>query len=139
MASTEGKNKELMRREVEEIFNEGKLELVDEYVAEDFVGHSPAAPEDSHGPEGYREYVRAARSAFPDLEVTIEDLIAEDDLVCRRTRFTGTHEGEFMGIEPTGNTVDVSGAVIYRIEDDQVAESWGQNDLMGMMEQLGVA
>lgn len=138
MTTTETENKALMRRDVEAVFNGGDLDLIDEYVADDYVGHT-SAPEDTHGPEGVREYVRMVRSAFPDLEVIIEDLIAEGDLVCRRTRFTGTHQGEFMGIEPTGNAVDVAGAVIYRIRDGQVVESWGLNDMMGLMEQLGVA
>lgn len=139
MSTTEARIKELVRQFNEEVWDNGNLDVIEEYVAAKYVGHNPTAPEPTKGPDGAREFVRAARAAFPALDVTTEDLIAEGNRVCRRTRFTGTHEGEFMGIAPTGNTVDVPGVLIYRIEDGRIVESWGQNDLMGMMEQLGVA
>lgn len=132
-------NKDIVRRMNEAVWNEGDLKVIDEYFADDYVGHNPATPDETRGPEGFREYVQAARSAFPDLDVTTEDLVAEGDRVCRRTRTTGTHEGSYKGIEATGNAVDVSGMIIYRLEDGQIAESWGQNDMMGMMKQLGLA
>lgn len=105
MSSTEAENKEIARRVAEEAWGEGKLELIDEYFAEEFVSHDPVGPEGIHGPEEYKEQITMFRSAFPDLTVTIEDSIAEGDKVVQRLGQTGTHEGEFMGVEPTGRQV----------------------------------
>lgn len=138
MQDTQTQHKELVRREVSELFNHGQFDRVGEFVAEDYVGHNPAQPGESRGIEGYLEYVRAARTGFPDLHVSIEDVVADGDKVYRRTRTTGTHEGPFMGIEATGNSIDVAGGVIYRVEDGLITESWGLNDVIGMMRQLGV-
>lgn len=82
--------------------------------------------------------MRMVRSAFPDLAVTTEDLIAEDDRVLTRYTLEGTHEGEFMGIEPTGAEVEVEGMSIGRIEDGKVVEGWTNMDVLGMLVQLGV-
>src|SRR5215207_10454783 len=97
--STE-ENKVLARRVLEEIFNKGNLDAADELLAPDFVDHDPSMPEDVRGPEGFKEYVSAYRSAFPDLHVQIEDQIAEGDKVTTRWTGTGTHEGELAGIAP---------------------------------------
>src|SRR5215207_4204368 len=86
-------NKALARRVMEELFNEGNLDAAEELIAPDFVDHDPAMPEDVRGPEGFKEYVRAFRSAFPDLHVRIEDQVAEGDKVVQRWTGTGTHDG----------------------------------------------
>ena len=78
------------------------------------------------------------RSAFPDLNVTVEDSIAEGDKVVQRLSQTGTHEGEFMGVEPTGRKVTSSGIIIGRLEDGKAVKEWAQLDQMGLMQQLGV-
>lgn len=138
MATTETDNKEMARRIAEEAWGEGNLEVIDEFLAEEFVSHNSAVPEDVHGPEGYKETIRMFRSAFPDLEVTIEDSIAEGDKVVLRVSQSGTHEGELMGIEPTGQYVETTGIVIGRAEDGKAVEEWAQLDNLGMMQQLGV-
>lgn len=138
MTTTEAENKELVRGAVNDMLVEGQWDRVDEYIAEDYVGHTVAAPEDIRGRDGFEEFYSGMQTAFPDIEVEIQELIAEDDKVVQRSRQSGTHEGEFMGIEATGNTFDVSGIVIYRIKDGKIAEDWVQSDMMGMMEQLGV-
>lgn len=138
MSTTEAEHKEVARRISEEVFDEGNLDLVDEFFADDFVGHSATAPEDLHGPEEYKEFVAMTRSAFPDVESTSEDLVAEGDRVVERHVARGTHQGEFMGIEPTGTEVEVEGITILRFEDGAVAESWDIADLFGRMQQLGV-
>lgn len=138
MTTTEAKNKELVRRSNEELWSEGNLDFIDDYVAEDYVEYNTAAPEPIRGPDGYRENVEMVRSAFPDLEVTTEDLIAEDDKVVTRYTLTGTHEGRLMGIEPTGREVEFEGISIGRLEDGQVVEGWSNIDVFGMMQQLGV-
>jgi len=137
--STQGvNNKKLAQRSNEKLWGEGNLEIIDEYVAEDYVEYNTASPEPIRGKEGYRENVEMVHRAFPDLEVTTKDLIAEDDKVVTRYTLTGTHEGQLMGIEPTGNEVEVEGISIGRLEDGQVVEGWSNIDVMGMMQQLGV-
>jgi len=138
MATTEADNKEIVRGFVNDLLVEGQWDRVDEYVAEDYVGHTVAAPEDIRGREECREFYSGVKEAFPDMDVTIEELIAEGDKVVQRSRQTGTHEGEFMGIEPTGNSFDTPGIVIYRIQDGKIVEDWVHSDMMGMMKQLGL-
>lgn len=138
MSTREAENKELLRRFQDEVFGKGNLDLVDELFAGDFVGHSAGAEGDIHGPEEYKAFVATVRAASSDMEVTVEDRIAEGDKVVQRVVATGTHDGEFMGIEPTGNRFEISGIDIYRIEDGKFVEGWEAADMMGMMQQLGV-
>lgn len=129
---------ELNRRINDEIWKEGNLDLVNELVAADYVEHNPTVPEPIHGPEGYKENVKRLRTAFPDLEHSQEDVFVADDTVVERVTTRGTHEGEFAGIEPTGNTIEVQSINILRFEDGKVAEMSIQPDTLGMMQQLGV-
>jgi steroid delta-isomerase-like uncharacterized protein len=135
--STE-ENKALARRVLEEMFNKGNLDLADEVFAPDYVDHDPAMPEDIRGPEGFKEYVSIFRTAFPDLHIEIEDQVAEGDKVVTRWTGTGTHEGDLMGIAPTGNKVTLPGMEIVRISGGKLAEGWEGYDSMVLMEQLGV-
>jgi steroid delta-isomerase-like uncharacterized protein len=135
--STE-ENKALARRVIEEMFNEGNLDVADELIASDYVDHDPAMPEEVRGPEGFKEYVGMYRSAFPDLHIQIEDQIAEGDKVVTRWTGTGTHEGELAGIAPTGNYVTLPGMEIVRISEGKLVEGWEGYDSMTMMRQLGV-
>ena len=130
-------NKALTRRVMEEMFNEGNLDAADELLAPAFVDHDPAMPEDVRGPEGFKEYVGAFRSAFSDLHIRIEDQIAEGDKVVQRWTGTGTHDGDLMGIAPTGNRVEISGMEISRISGGKVAEMWEGYDAMGLMQLMG--
>ena len=135
-STTEAENKELARTYAQEVISGGKLDLVDELFADDYVEYNSALPEPIHGPEGVKEYVRSLRSAVPDIDCSVEELIAEDDMVVRRDRATGTHEGGFMGVEATGEAV-VEGHHIHQIEAGQFVKSWAQNDVMGLLMQLG--
>jgi predicted ester cyclase len=137
--TTEAENREIVRRLNDDVWQEGKVELIDELYTEDYHEHNAALPEDIHGRDGNREKLAMFHSAFSDITVTTEDLIAEGDKVAVRDRFTAVHDGEFMGAEPTGNRIEVQGMVIYRIEDGKAAEAWVQADMMGMMQQLGLA
>ncbi|WP_306052509.1 ester cyclase [Natronococcus wangiae] len=134
----QAENKEIARKYPEEVISEGNLDLIDEIIADDYVEHNSAAPEPLRGPDEVKEYVSMLQTGFPDIHCGVEDLIAEGDMVVRRDRATGTHEGEFMGIEPTGKEAVVEGNHIHRIEDGQIVESWAQNDVMGLMQQLGL-
>lgn len=138
MATTEQENKELARRFHEEVWAKRNLDFIDEQIAEDFVGYDPSLPEPVRGPDGVRETAERFQSAFPDAGVEIEQLVAEDDLLAIHRTLTGTHEGEFMGIEPTGAEVEVAGMAIYRLEDGKTVEEWQVVDMFGLLVQLGV-
>src|SRR4028119_364722 len=122
--STE-ENKALARRVLEEMFNKGNLDAADELLAPDYVDHDPAMLEDVHGPEGFKEYVGAYRSAFSDIHLEIEDQIAEGDKVVTRWTGTGTHDGELAGIPPTGNRVTLPGVGVVRCPAGRVGEGGG--------------
>ena len=130
-------NKALSRRVLEEVFSAGNLEVVDEIISEEHVHHDPATPEEGHGRERLKEFASMYRSAFPDIHIEVEDQIAEGDRVATRWRGTGTHEGDLMGISPTGNRVTVVGTTIDRTADGQIAETWDNYDALGMMQQVG--
>ncbi|MGH2735772.1 MAG: ester cyclase [Actinomycetota bacterium] len=129
----------IARRFFDEVFSEGKLDLVDELFATDYVGHPSESEEATRGPEGVKEYVAGLRGAASDLTVTVEDQVAEGDKVVTRWMAQGTHDGELMGIAPTGRTAVVAGITIQRLRDGKVVEGWTNWDLMGMLRQLGVA
>ena len=131
-------NKAIVRRQEEELFTQGNLAAADDIYAPDYVGHDPSNPEDIKGLEAAKQAASDYRKAFPDLRVTVEDLIAEGDKVAARLRFRGTHRGEMDGIAPTSRHVDCTGIVISRIEEGKIAEDWANFDDLGMMQQLGV-
>jgi steroid delta-isomerase-like uncharacterized protein len=134
--SLEG-NKALVRRHVEEFWNQGQFDLADELHTEDIVLHDPSAPEVS-GSAAYTQVAVAYRTAFPDLRFTIEEMIAEGDLVSERWSASGTHQGELMGIPPTGVLSTNTGISIFRIEGGKIAEEWAEWSTLGMLQKLGV-
>ena len=130
-------NKAIARRIYDECFNKGNLNAVDELLSGDFVTRTPHPGGLPPGREGFKQTVAALRSAFPDFEVSVEDMIADGDKVVARAVARGTHDGEFMGLPPTGKQVTVSLIDIFRMEDGRLAERWGVFDAMGLTEQLG--
>ena len=130
--------KELARRWFSEVMSEGKTEVIDELCSQDFVDHNPL-PGTSPDLAGIKDFVAQIRAAFPDLQMTADDLIVEGDRLAVRSTMRGTHEGDFMGIPATGKKVEVSNFDFVRFENDQAAEHWGAIDSDTMMEQLGVA
>jgi steroid delta-isomerase-like uncharacterized protein len=131
-------NKAIIRRFFEEFANKGDESVVDQLIGEDIVDHNPQDPNIPPGPEGVKQLFAGRRMAFPDMRVTVEDLVAEGDKVVFRSTITGTHKGEFMGIPPTGKSFSFGNIAIFRIEDGKIVERWGEADVMGMMQQLGV-
>lgn len=129
-------NTTVASRWYEEVFNAGKIELIDELFAPNFVDHDPSNP--LPGLEGVRQLVSMYRGAFPDLHLTIDDEITEGDKVVTRFTGRGTHKGPLMGIPPTGKRVTITAIDILRFENGRIAEHWGNQDLLGMMRQLGV-
>jgi steroid delta-isomerase-like uncharacterized protein len=130
-------NEAIVRRLIEEVFNRGETGALAEVVAVDHVGHGPFG--DHYGPDGIRLTVTEYRVAFPDLQVTIEDLVAAGDRVARRFTVRGTHAGSFIGIPPTGRAVTVTGIAIDRFAGGRVAESWISIDTLNLLRQLGVS
>jgi steroid delta-isomerase-like uncharacterized protein len=130
-------NKALVRRFVDEVQSGGNISLIDEICSPEFVNHSapPGVPADC---EGIKIVTAMFRGAFPDSYFTVEDMIAEGDKVATRKTFHGTHEGEFMGIPPSGRGVSMSLIDVVRIDDGRVVEHWAVGDSLGLMQQLGV-
>ena len=131
-------NKALSRRLLDEAFNAGNIDVIDELVTTDFVNHDAALPEPMVGPDAAKATISGYRTAFPDLRITIEEQIADDQAVATRWSAKGTHEGDLMGMAPTGKQATVTGITIDRIVDGRIAESWTNWDTLGMLQQLGV-
>jgi len=135
--STVAENKALVRRFVEEVQARGDVDAIDELLAPDLINHTPppGLPADR---EGARLITGAIRSAFPDHDAVIEQMVGEGDLVATYKTFTGTHSGEFMGIPPTGRRVTIRVMDFVRIRDGKVVDHWNIVDVAGLMGQLGV-
>ncbi|MGZ4292260.1 MAG: ester cyclase [Gaiellaceae bacterium] len=131
-------NAKASRRIIEEIFGAGNYELAHELVAAGAVGHDPAQPEPTIGPEGLIEGARGYRAAFPDLRLTVDQVLADGDHVAVRWTARGTHKGELFGIPPTSKEATVTGITIDRWADGKLAESWTNWDTLGLLQQLGV-
>jgi predicted ester cyclase len=132
-------NKEKARRFMEEAFGGGKLEVVDEVLDADFVCYDPNSEAgEVRGAETMKQEIEWFRSAVPDLTYTVEDQVAEGDQVVTRWKATGTHQGEFFGVTPTGNRIEMSGIQIDRFDENgKMVEEWPEYDLLGAMKQMG--
>ena len=117
-----------------EAINTGNLALLDKFVAPGYVEHS----EGFQGVEPFRQQVAAFRAAFPDLRVTIEDVLTDGDRFASRTAVTGTHTGDLMGMPATGKRISVEAVDIGRVHDGQAAERWGGLNMYALLTQLGV-
>lgn len=126
-------NKELIRAFFTGL-NERDLSSAVSAISPEFIHHSTGA----RGHDGMRAFGEMFLGGFPDMHITIDDVIGEGDRVVTRGRWTGTHQGDFMGIPATGRSVDVEYIDLWRVEDGLLAENWVQMDIMGMMQQLGV-
>ena len=130
------------RRLLEEGFNEGNVALADQLIAPDAVNHDPAEPahmRSLRGPEVLKRTVQMYRTAFPDVKMTVDDVIAAGDKVVLRWHSEGTHLGELEGLAPTGAQGSVSGISIDHWKDGKIVESWAEWDNLGLARQLGAA
>jgi steroid delta-isomerase-like uncharacterized protein len=131
-------NKALVRRAVEAV-NTGNLAVADEIIATDFVLHDTALPMEVRGIEGVKQWINMAHTAFPDVRVTILDLVGEGDKVAKHWTYSGTFKGEFAGIPPTGKQFKLELALsIYRFTGGKISEIWMAYNALLMMQQLGV-
>ncbi len=128
-------NRDRQRAFVETVQNRGELAAVDEFIAADFVDHTPF-PGVPPGIEGARRIFALIRTAFPDHDAQVVHQIAEDDLVATYKTFTGTHSGEFMGVPPTGRRATIRVIDFVRYRDGRIAEHWNVVDVAGLMQQL---
>lgn len=130
-------NKEVIQAFMEDVLNRGRLERADDLVKENFVELDPL-PGQAQGREGLKAVVLVLRTAFPDMHWVPKEMVAEGQKVVTRFVWTGTHRGTFLGIPPTGKSVEVKGVVIDLLEDGRMSESRILMDTMGLMQQLGV-
>jgi len=137
MAMSTEENRALTQRFYAEVWNKGNLDAVADLLSSDFVDHA-APPGFPPGLEGAKQVFVMYRSAFPDFRLSVGDVIAEGDKVVVRWVTQGTHQGELMGIPPTGKRVTVTGIDLFRVAGGKIAEHWAEFDMMGMMQQLGV-
>ena len=136
--STE-ENKALVRRFYEEVWDRGNTDFAFEVFAEDYVRHDFRPTETLPGPAGQKKIADDFRAAFPDLRVTVDLVIGEDDFVVGRWTAAGTHLGSWAALEPSGRHVTFSAANIFRFQDGKVAEIWNHRDDLGLREQIGAA
>jgi len=133
--STE-ENKAVVRRLIEEAYNKGNLAVVDECTAVDFVFHGAA--QELKGPEGAKQLITTLRTAFPDIHMTIDDIVAEGDIVAHRFTYHGTFTGELSGIAPTGKQFKITMAGFTRLAGGKQVEGWAYGDSSALYQQLGV-
>jgi steroid delta-isomerase-like uncharacterized protein len=126
-------NKALARRVFDEIWSQGKLELADELLSPEFVGRPGGLGEPFKGPAGAKEFIGRLREGFPDITFTVEDMVGEGNLVATRWAATGTHDGEFMGFEPTERQTTIGGMTFLRFDDGRIVEGWTQLDALSLM------
>ena len=131
-------NKALARRVFDEVWSKGKLDLADEFLSPDFVGRPGSLAEPFRGPEGAKQFLGRLREAFPDMRYDVEEMVAEGDLVATRWTCTATHEGEFMGFEPTERRATIGGMTFLRFAGDgTILEGWTQMDAIGLLRAIG--
>jgi steroid delta-isomerase-like uncharacterized protein len=131
-------NKTVVRRTFDELWNKGNLALADEFFAPKYDHHDPSTPDVGRGPESEKKRATLYRNAFPDLRLTVENLIAEGETVVARWSCHGTHKGELNGIPPTGKQFTISGVTIAHFENGKMVEGWVNWDAFGLMQQLGL-
>jgi len=129
-------NKAIVRRLVEDLFNTGDLDVVDEVLADEYVDHTASHP-DLPGPEYVKRSVSEWLTAFPDTVSVVKDMVAEGDKVAARWTTQATHRSEFMDVPPSGNRIDVTWFGILRLSGDKIVESWDTFNVVEMMQHLG--
>jgi steroid delta-isomerase-like uncharacterized protein len=128
-------NQAVVRDMFERAINQRDDAVFEELIADSYVNYDMPMPES--GPAGLRALMGAFFAAFPDMRIVIEQTMGDGDLVCTRGYFEGTHDGEFMGVPATGNTVNVKYIDIWRLADGKAVENWVRLDMLGLMQQIG--
>ena len=131
-------NKNAVRRLFEEVWNKGNLPVADELFSSTYVHHDASTPDVGRGPESEKKRATLYRTAFPDIRLTMDDIIAEGETVVARWSCRGTHKGDLSGIPPTGKQVNITGVSIARFANGKMEEGWVNWDALALMQQLGV-
>jgi steroid delta-isomerase-like uncharacterized protein len=129
-------NKALVRRWFEEVWNKGRVQAIDEMMAAGCVIHGLGP--DLRGPDGFKPFHASYRDAFPDVKVTVDDIVSEGSIVATRWSGTGTHRGNGLGFPATGRSANFTGMSFVRIGNGKIVEGWNNFDQLGMLQQLGV-
>ena len=135
MHTAREESKTVKRQFIENVWNNGRYELGMEHLAADFVNHTPFGDEMR---EQFLDRIRAFRAAFPDLQMTVEEMLADGDRVITRFTLSGSHRSPFRGIPATGRAVSVMGIAIDRVVNAKRVEGWAILDLFGLMQQVGM-
>lgn len=120
-----------------EAVNSGQLDQLNHLMTAEVKDHDPA-PEQGPGPQGFIDFFSKFREAFPDLAVAVDHMVTDDDNVAIAYTVTGTHQGDIMGVAPTGKKIKARGMQIARFENGKIAERWGSSDELGILKQLGI-
>ena len=131
-------NKNTVRRLFEEVWNKGNLQVTDDLFTPNYSHHDSSTPDVGRGPDSEKKRATLYRTAFPDLRLTVEDIIAEGETVVARWSCRGTHKGELNGIAPTGKHVNITGISIARFTNGKMSEGFVNWDALSLMQQLGV-
>jgi steroid delta-isomerase-like uncharacterized protein len=129
-------NKTIVKRVVEEILNKGDMSAFDELFADDYVMHNMPVPDIPGNKEGFRKIVLATRQAFPDVNVHIDDIVAEGEFAVFHDRVEATSKGDFMGVPPNGKRVQWTEIHFFKIRDGKIIEHWANFDQLGILQQL---
>jgi len=127
----------IARRLVDELWGQRNPGVLDELIAPDFVLHDPSILDLPKGPEGARQYYQMFVAGFPDIQVNNDEVVASGDFVAALWTAHGTHDGEAMGIPPTGRQITITGQALYRVANGQIVEEWVHADIVGLLKQLG--
>jgi steroid delta-isomerase-like uncharacterized protein len=131
--------KEYEQRFIDEAWNSGNYDIIEESVSEDYVGHWFDIEEEDVDRDGLEAFIRSARDGFSDFHMDVEFMLAEDEMIAVGFTVEGTHDGEFMGIPPTDEYGSSPGILVHKIDEDgMVIEGWAVWDALGQMQQLGV-
>ena len=121
-----------------EAISTGNLDILKEVMAPDVVDHDPA-PDQRKGPQGFIDFFTKFRKGFPDLEVKVDHMVADEENIAVAYSVTGTHQGDFMGVPATGKRISARGMQIGRFENGKMVERWGSSDELGILQQIGAA
>jgi steroid delta-isomerase-like uncharacterized protein len=131
-------NKTVARRLADEVFSQGNMQTFDEIFADAYVNHTMPVPGLPGTKDGFKQVVLATRSAFPDVQVDVQDVVAEGDVAVFRDVVHATSRGEFMGVPPNGKRLEWTETHFLRIVDGKIVEHWANFDQVGILRQLGV-
>jgi steroid delta-isomerase-like uncharacterized protein len=126
----------ILHRWMEEVWNKGRLDAIDEMLASDVVIHGIGG-EAIHGPENYRPFIESVHNTFSPIEVVVEDAVEQGDTIVARCTVRGTHTGDGIGVAPTGRRVEFSGMTMVKVKDGKMVEVWNNFDFASMQQQIG--